>query len=221
MTTKSMGWAKLVGELLVVFAGVLIALWADAWWEDRETRHRLRDNLTTVAEDMAAARSSLTSAISADSSIVAHLAELGTALAETDTAAALEAYERFPSFSFQVPPLRLGTLQYLVSSGDLRLAQDSRTQAELTEGLSLIELFQGFNNDLAAEARRAMERRDQAEAEARLAGIEVAVQFMGDAELLGSLITLQHRVAIIEGLLRAIQAQAGEIESVAQDAIAR
>jgi hypothetical protein len=220
MTTKSVGWAKLFGELLVVFAGVLIALWADAWWEDREARHRLRDNLATVAEDMAAARSSLAAAISADSSMVAHLAELGTALAETDTAAVLDAYERFPGVSIQVPPLRLGTLQYLVSSGDLRLAQDLRTQAELIEGRSLIELFQGFNNDLATDARRALERWDQAEAEARLAGVEVPVQYMGDAGLLGSLITLQYRIANIERPLRRIQAQAGEIESVARDAIA-
>lgn len=212
---------KLGAELVVVFAGVVIALWADAWWEDREARTRLHDNLATLADDMAAAQVELDEATASDRRGVALLEEVQDAIADRDTAAARELTEQMGDFSVRVPPVPVGTLRYILASGDMRLLGDPEIRAQLVQGLSRIELLEGFNNELATDVRRAFEVLERAEAEARLAGVEIAVYWVGNADVLGSLRTARNRLDNIADLLEVILDQAQAIEAASRAVASR
>lgn len=69
---KSAGLGRALLEIVVIFIGILTALLADSWWEDRQARHREAEYLVSLAEDFAENETRLTRAISiADTSSAA------------------------------------------------------------------------------------------------------------------------------------------------------
>ena len=220
MNERSRVGGKLIGELVVVFLGVLIALGADAWWEGREARMRLHDNLAVLAEDMVAVREDLTRALARDSTSIALAVELQSAIAEREADLAARNFARWcEDFLIPVLSVRTGTLEYLVSSGDLRWADDPEVQAELVDALSRIKLLQGFNNDLGTDARRSSEGLFRVGAEARIAGAEPSSYLLGSVDALSGLMTIEFRLSNIATLIGNMIALTERVEAAARKVV--
>lgn len=52
MTQPRIPWTRLGAEFVVIVVGVLVALWADSWWEARQDRARERGALEEVVADL-------------------------------------------------------------------------------------------------------------------------------------------------------------------------
>jgi hypothetical protein len=138
-TGSSRTWKRLIAELAVIVAGVLIALAADSWWEQRQEHRRAEEYLQQLLSDFRETERQLQNAIRGDT--------------EKFEAASLvidRAYRgRFPpTDSLQLPtgyhffrPL-MGTLTALVQSGDLRLLDSDTLRFKLVAYLAMIEEFE-------------------------------------------------------------------------------
>lgn len=208
--------AAIIGELAVVFAGVLIALTADSWWETRQEHARLRANLEALARDMQSAEAAIDRAITRDSTTVAALEEARRILLANDPDdQALP--PGFDDSSINVPPVPLGTLKLLVNSGDVRLIDDAEVRSALIEGLSVLELVLGWMNDLATDGRRVGEAIALAEDESLLAGRGWPQGAFGNPEVSTGVRLLGDRIDNIVTLLRRIRTLVEQIQAAAYD----
>ena len=138
-TGLSRPWKRLSAELGVIIAGVLIALAANSWWEQRQEHRRAEEYLQQLLSDFRETEQGLKGAIKGDTE------KLVSASGVIDAA-----YRgRFPpADSLALPtgyyffrPLT-GTLTALVQSGDLRLLHSDTLRFELVEYLATIEDIQ-------------------------------------------------------------------------------
>jgi hypothetical protein len=132
----SLPWRRLIAELAVIVAGVLIALGADSWWEQRQERRRAEEYLQQLLNDFRQTERQLQSAIAGDTEKFASASQVID-----------RAYRgRFPpTDSLELPtgyhffrPLT-GTLTALVQGGDLRLLDSDTLRFELVAYSSLID----------------------------------------------------------------------------------
>jgi len=132
-------WKRLIAELAVIVAGVLIALAADSWWEQRQERRRAEEYLQQLLSDFRETERGLQGAIAGD-----------TEKLEAANRVIDRAYRgRFPpSDSLALPtgyhffrPIT-GTLTALVQGGDLRLLDRDTLRFELAEYLATIDDIQ-------------------------------------------------------------------------------
>jgi hypothetical protein len=129
-------WKRLIAELAVIVAGVLIALAANSWWEQRQERRRAEEYLEQLLVDFRATERQLQAAIAGDTkkfesaSLVIDRAYRGR-FAPTDS---LEV----PTGYFQFRPLT-GTLTALVEGGDLRLLDSDSLRYALVAYSSTID----------------------------------------------------------------------------------
>ena len=131
----SLPWKRLLAELAVIVAGVLIALAADAWWEQRRERNEAEDYLQRLLVDFEATERRLHNTREADSKTLESVSGIVDrayrgAFPPPDS---LDLPTRFNSFE----PL-IGTLTALVESGDLRLIRSDSLRFELIAFLALI-----------------------------------------------------------------------------------
>ncbi len=121
-------WKRLIPELVVIVAGVLIALGADSWWEQRQERRQAEEYLQQLLVDFPETEQGLQGAIAGD-----------TEKLESASRVIDRAYRgRFPpTDSLELPtgynffrPLT-GTLTALVQGGDLRLLDGDTLRFEL------------------------------------------------------------------------------------------
>ena len=213
--SRSSNAVRIAAELLVVFVGVLIALAADSWWEHREERARLDSNLEALALDMTMAQDAIAGAIEEDSATVVGLAEAHQVLL-SDLGATQTPID-LPEFGIRIPPIPLGTLRLLVSSGEVRLIDDDDLRAELIEGLSKIELYQGWMNDLATDGRRASEELVRAENESLADGRDWPRAAYRNADVLTGITLVGSRIENILTLLRRIRGLAEDIEDATRE----
>jgi hypothetical protein len=124
----SLPWQRLIAELAVIVAGVLIALGADSWGEERQERIRAEEYLQQLLVDFQSTARQIESAIEGD-----------TKTFESASGVIDRAYRgRFPpADSLELPtgyhqfrPLT-GTLAAIVQSGDLRLLESDTLRFEL------------------------------------------------------------------------------------------
>jgi hypothetical protein len=124
----SLPWKRLTAELAVIVVGVLIALGADAWWEQRHEDRQAEEYLQQLLVDFRETERALRNAIAGDSR------SLESASRVIDGAFR----GRFPPVdSLELPtgyhffqPLT-GTLTALVQGGDLRLLDSDTLRFEL------------------------------------------------------------------------------------------
>lgn len=135
-----LNWRYGLGELVIVVAGVMIALAADKWIQDQSDRrlenHYLEELATDLRSDTAELRNTL--------KLAAQRAELGhdllramagdTLVASTYLATAVERvmYLSYPAYSRT-------TMSELTSTGDLRLLRDQRLKRTLSEYYQAID----------------------------------------------------------------------------------
>jgi hypothetical protein len=132
----SLPWKRLIAELAVIVAGVLIALGADSWWEQRQERRRAEEYLQQLLVDFQKTERGLRSAIAGD-----------TKTFESASRVIDRAYRgRFPptdslelptGYHFFLP--QTGTLTAVVQGGDLRLLDSDTLRFELVAYSSLID----------------------------------------------------------------------------------
>jgi len=122
-----------VSELLIVVAGVMIALAADGLLQERADRSVEREYLLGLAADLAAdtAEISNTLRLAAERAALGHMVlramDSDTVLAPNDLATAVERvmYLRYPAYS-------RSTILDLMSTGNLRLLRDLQLKNELS-----------------------------------------------------------------------------------------
>ena len=132
----SLPWKRLVAELAVIVAGVLIALAADSWWEQRKERRQAEEYLQQLLNDFRQTERQLKNAIGGD-----------TRKFESASRVIDRAYRgHFPpadsldlptGYDFFLPPT--GTLTALVQGGDLRLLDSDTLRFELVAYASLVD----------------------------------------------------------------------------------
>ena len=204
----------IAAELIVVFVGVLVALGADSWWDQRQERQRLHGNLEALARDMVSGDSDVAATIRLDSTTAAELGRVREALLSEARGATMVSAE-FDDYSINVPPLPLGTLRLVVQSGDVRLVEGEEYRQDLIQGLARLELVQGWLDDLATEARRAGEAATRARDQSRVSGLTWPEAAFGDVEVTTSLSVVEDRLENIVVLLRAVRRILAVIEFAA------
>lgn len=129
MSRKVDRLGSLFVELVVVFAGVLIALAADSWIQTRDDVHRTTSYLRAIATDMDSATIEIDRTIARmdeDLSRVSEALELiHSTSALPDTLVTIVMYN---GGTADVP---MGTMRALVSTGDLELIQDEALRSTL------------------------------------------------------------------------------------------
>jgi hypothetical protein len=133
----SLPWKRLLAELAVIVAGVLIALAADAWWGRQQEREHAEEYLEQLLADLQKTKGRLRATIEADSTrLEAVNSVIGRALrGPLPPADSLELPTGYNYFE----PLR-GTLAALIQSGDLRLLRSDSIRFELIAFSSLLDV---------------------------------------------------------------------------------
>ena len=126
--------ARLVGELALITAGVLLALMADAAWDSRQERAQERDYLQSLRSEMLAARAEFDSDVATRATHRAVLDSLSRELEQRNAAdsivvAWLRVANTLSSVFF--PPTAV--FDDLVSSGNLRLIRSDGVRFALME----------------------------------------------------------------------------------------
>ncbi len=152
MPGRGQGVIKLVGNLVVIVAGVLIALSAEAWWQDREERDRELSYLLALQADMAEAGPVLARSIQADSAnavanqVWARTLRSGPPAGESDSAG-----PRGPTLTFQEASVPTGTLNALLETGDIRLIQSALLRADIIALDALLDTSLAWRRTLEAQ----------------------------------------------------------------------
>jgi hypothetical protein len=137
-------------ELLVIVVGVLIALWADQWWSDREDDRTEQTYLASLKEDINATLQELDSTIAKvvvwrqAASTLSQLPLEGP-VPPNEELAEMMGLALFELFSFED---RLSTHQDLKSTGRLGLISNRDIRRSLAELDSLLENIVSIETDL-------------------------------------------------------------------------
>lgn len=127
------GWRRASVEVLVVFLGILLALFADAQWADRQARVREAGYLASLSEDFIETEERLTTAISIADTVIAAASELlrlGPA-----TAVGTDSLTLLLSRLRELPTLEPVTKTYdnVQGAGDILTIRDPELRAELAD----------------------------------------------------------------------------------------
>jgi hypothetical protein len=137
--TVSLPYKRLLAELAVIVAGVLIALASDAWWQRRQEQTEARDYLEQLLVDFQETDRRLRGTIEGDATTLesVHRVVDRANRGVYPPPDSLELPTRYDQFE----PLT-GTLTALVESGDLRLIRNDSLRFELVAFLSLLDVSQ-------------------------------------------------------------------------------
>jgi hypothetical protein len=145
MSPQKLPWRRLAAEFSVIVAGVLVALAADAAWEERDEALRLESYLAGIASDLSATRPGLDEAIARDSLVEESARLLGAAINRTTLppSGELDQWARGLTRPSLFAP-RTGTIQAMIQSGDLRLVRDPELHAAILDYLNAMERLTGL-----------------------------------------------------------------------------
>jgi hypothetical protein len=132
----AVSWRRVIGELVLIVGGVLIALTVDSWWQAREERARERAYLAQMLSDARETRSRLSESIEGDSSMVAWV-ERALEQAYSNRAPARDSFD-LPFGYKQFRPLT-GTYLALVQNGDLRLVRSDSNRFKVIDYVAQIQ----------------------------------------------------------------------------------
>lgn len=136
---RQLPWRRLLAELGVIVAGVLIALAVDSWWEGRQEQKRARQYVQQLLVDFRETQRALEGTIDGDASTLARVTAV-LDRAQSGSMPPLDSLD-LPSGYNYFEPLT-GTLTALVEGGDLRLIDNDSVRFELIGYAALIESTQ-------------------------------------------------------------------------------
>ena len=127
---------RLFAELVVIVAGVLIALAIDQWRQTTEENSLEQEYLQQLIIDLQATEESVLASEEANDAGGEALRTLVTAFASGDGIEADEITGAIYTMGFNNPVPVLGTLEALVSTGDLRLVHEYEARSAITSYLT-------------------------------------------------------------------------------------
>ena len=130
-------YRRILAELFVIVAGILLALAIDEWREDIENKGVEREYILQLIIDLRSTEELIASVIELNASTDAAASRL-LAIFESGKSIEPEEVRQLLGevFDFDNPVPVLGTADALVATGDLRLIRDSKIRAEITRYLS-------------------------------------------------------------------------------------
>ena len=146
------GWRNALREFGIIVAGVLCALGAQAWWEQREERGREGDYLRQILADTRENERRLDAAIARDSLGSRAAARIVDALTTPGAPLAPDSMVRWMGQAGQSTDFRAvaGNYRALLGTGDLRLVRNDTLRA----------LLASYASSLDAEADRQRQFRE-------------------------------------------------------------
>lgn len=129
-------------EIVVVVAGILIALSVNAWWAARTQQQSLREALVAVNEDFQASRQELENVLSANRTYVRGvdallvLDEAGLAALGPDSVASFIGL--LPTGGLTFDPT-MGAVEALISGGDVSLIEDVALRTAIAAWPSVVD----------------------------------------------------------------------------------
>ena len=144
---------RLMVEVTVIVLGVLLALWADAFWEEREDRQKEQAILTNVHQEFVENKRRFDLSIDHhkrmfDASVL--VLESTPSDCNVDLLAAID----LASLNWHTFNAVSGATQSLIASGELDLIQDAELRV-------LLASWGGLNLDLAHDELRTVDLRDK------------------------------------------------------------
>ncbi len=157
MASRSIPWARILIEGVVIVVSILLAFGIDAWWETRQDHVRGQAYLALVASDIHSTlennrRWSATAEVEDPAAARFVRAYYAQDLPRADSLTTwLDA-----AFARWVVQPRLGTAEALIASGDLALIGDDSLQAAITDYVTSMRFFdtEQRDNSRAIEAER-------------------------------------------------------------------
>jgi hypothetical protein len=122
--------AGLLAELLVVFIGVLVALVADSWWQERGERARAVDYLSDIQAEMVVAGERLDSALAETQRFQRETMGFWSLLQSDQLIEDSVPLIVLQLYTSSVP---LGTLDAVMQTADINLIEDDRVRSTLVE----------------------------------------------------------------------------------------
>lgn len=145
-------WRRAIRDVVLIVVGVLIALAANAWWQAREDQEWARIYITQLLADVRDNELELRSAFQLDRTTADGMQGLLSALdrVPAPTRDSLRVWMQRPPVFYSNPRPRLGTVDALIETGDIRLFRDERLRSAVIAYASAMEEEQ-------AEASRAID----------------------------------------------------------------
>ena len=144
------GWRAALREFAVILAGVLAALLAQAWWQQREEQRRELDYLRQLLADTRENEVRLDRVIAQDSAsgvAAGHAMAALVGAVPPPPADTMDAWTSGAVSSADFRPL-LGTFRALIGSGDLRLVHNDTLRAALTDYLARLDAETARQRDI-------------------------------------------------------------------------
>lgn len=128
---RNANWRHALAEFLLIVAGVLAALGADAWWENRQEHERERTYLAQIVADTRENERRLEEVLAQERvQLEATKSVLGALRsAEPISADSARAWLSRRAFYYSDPRLLLGTFEALLQTGDINLLRDDRVRS--------------------------------------------------------------------------------------------
>ena len=133
---------KLAAEFSVIVTGVLVALFAEAWWSERDDRQFERELMSDMADEFKVNVSILNSDMAENDEVIGHIDKIIAmstedlaALADNEVSKLFEPYDLlFADFD-----PAMGISRALVQSGDLAAVESRRLRLALANWSALLE----------------------------------------------------------------------------------
>jgi len=129
-------------ELLIIIVGVLAALAVDSWKKSKSLRISEAQHLSQILVDAKVNADQLASGIEEESKrtrAFAQIVRVATGRKESSRDSLRSWLEDDP-FSYSDPRLRLGSIEALISAGDLRLISDQQLRSEIVGYLGRVKM---------------------------------------------------------------------------------
>lgn len=128
-------------ELIVVVAGILLALGLQSWWQGRENAVRATAYQQQILADARLTRDTYTKAIAIDKELRAATARLSEALRSKQSLQNDDALQWLPWRSgwFSDPRPVVGNVYALIDTGDIQLIPNPKVQAAIVEYASVLK----------------------------------------------------------------------------------
>jgi hypothetical protein len=145
-------WRRAIRDVVLIVVGVLIALAANAWWQARADRERERVYIRQLLADARESERALRPAFQLDSTTAHGMQRLLSALDRVPVPPrdSLRAWMQRPPVVYSAPRPRLGTVNALIQTGEIRLFRDERLRSAVIDYASTME-------EERTEASRAVE----------------------------------------------------------------
>lgn len=167
---KAINWRHALGELTLIVVGVLVALAANSWWEDRRDRQRERAYLQQLLADVRETQNRLEYSLSGDSIIESQAARFLEA-ADTATAApTVDSLYAWSTIDYRTFRPITGTYDALVRNGDPEVISSYALRLRIISYAAAIEAAGRVLGHTEALIWRNLERRDLALLRHRLRG---------------------------------------------------